>query len=377
MAKSDEFVIIDKDVKLDASPHLEETFDTIVLSEKDSVGSTFGSEYELFDGFSVVKPYYKEYPPITSNLFIYTLHVAFCYHLPLILRPDDLWLTILQGFSLHVAQNKNKLQSRLVHFSDPNKKIKIIVLEDKLAPYNLSSADSKTIVNKTNNKIKDNKTNNDKNARKNNGNLKLNKTLTDNDEQKQAKQGKQSDDESREQEMINQLLARNNVLWKRVFNQFSKACRDICSNKMDNESLDQLVTDGNYDKEIKKLKDKKQQANAKTMKKEKGKDTQKEKEIKNNNESGNDTDEKKESKEDDSNNNIMDWGMCDFSTSTQVCKIASQCSLFSVLSNYVEFIVYTRCGIPKIILNGQIDDWKLLKTKCQNLKHFDCDFWYD
>ncbi|MGC4044368.1 MAG: DUF4419 domain-containing protein [Armatimonas sp.] len=47
---------------------------------------------------------------------IESIHKAFSEHRPLILSPDDIWLTIAQGFGHHVVENAEALRSRLVGF---------------------------------------------------------------------------------------------------------------------------------------------------------------------------------------------------------------------------------------------------------------------
>jgi hypothetical protein len=42
------------------------------------------------------------------------LHAAFAHHLPIVLSPDDVWLAIVHGASLHVRENADAVRSRLV-----------------------------------------------------------------------------------------------------------------------------------------------------------------------------------------------------------------------------------------------------------------------
>lgn len=55
----------------------------------------------------VMKPY--------SNPLIEACTSSFQDHLPLVLSPDDIWLTITQAFATHVEQNAEKLRSHFVH----------------------------------------------------------------------------------------------------------------------------------------------------------------------------------------------------------------------------------------------------------------------
>jgi len=86
---------------------------------------------------------------------------------------------------------------------------------------------------------------------------------------------------------------------------------------------------------------------------------------------------KKLVKSQEDNQHIVDIATCTFTTSNQITQLASQVSLFSVLSSYIDYRTMTRCGIPKIILNGKYNDWKLLKSKCEYLKYYDLNWWLD
>jgi hypothetical protein len=56
-----------------------------------------------------------------SGTFLHPLvqavHLAFSQHRPLILSPDCIWLTIVQGFGHHVNENAEALRDRMVHHS--------------------------------------------------------------------------------------------------------------------------------------------------------------------------------------------------------------------------------------------------------------------
>lgn len=51
---------------------------------------------------------------VRSHPLIAAAHGAFCLHQPLVLSPDVLWLTICQGFSLHVNRFSEELRYKLV-----------------------------------------------------------------------------------------------------------------------------------------------------------------------------------------------------------------------------------------------------------------------
>lgn len=50
----------------------------------------------------------------TQHAFAKAAHDAFYDHHPLVIRPDDIWFCVVQGFAAHVGQNREALRSRLV-----------------------------------------------------------------------------------------------------------------------------------------------------------------------------------------------------------------------------------------------------------------------
>lgn len=50
----------------------------------------------------------------TRHAFVKAAHDAFYGHHPLVIRPDDIWFCISQGFAAHVGQNVETLRSRFV-----------------------------------------------------------------------------------------------------------------------------------------------------------------------------------------------------------------------------------------------------------------------
>merc|ERR1719502_1882311 len=49
-----------------------------------------------------------------QNLFAKSVHAAFYGHHPLVLSPDVIWLTIMQGLANHVDQNAEALRDKFV-----------------------------------------------------------------------------------------------------------------------------------------------------------------------------------------------------------------------------------------------------------------------
>jgi hypothetical protein len=50
------------------------------------------------------------------HAFIETILLSYVHHLPLILSPDDVWITIMQGFGIHMEKNGERLRSKFVDF---------------------------------------------------------------------------------------------------------------------------------------------------------------------------------------------------------------------------------------------------------------------
>lgn len=52
----------------------------------------------------------------SNNNFVAALNTAYDQHLPLVLSPDVLWLTLAQGLSLHINNNAEELRHQFVNF---------------------------------------------------------------------------------------------------------------------------------------------------------------------------------------------------------------------------------------------------------------------
>lgn len=63
----------------------------------------------------------------STNNFVAAINTAYDQHLPLVLSPDMIWLTLAQGLSRHVMENAEELRHQFVNFEG---KEKIIVYED-------------------------------------------------------------------------------------------------------------------------------------------------------------------------------------------------------------------------------------------------------
>lgn len=69
---------------------------------------------------------------------------------------------------------------------------------------------------------------------------------------------------------------------------------------------------------------------------------------------------------------------CNFSTSTNTTKVASEITIMEAMKPYFDFIVmYVICGIPEITLEGTPADWQKLLKKTQYLRRYQLDWWID
>lgn len=66
---------------------------------------------------------------------------------------------------------------------------------------------------------------------------------------------------------------------------------------------------------------------------------------------------------------------CDFSTSTNVDRLASQIVLFDAYSPYFSLWMMCVCGIPEITLLGTVDDWRRIRERIDVIAELDLGFW--
>jgi hypothetical protein len=75
---------------------------------------------------------------------------------------------------------------------------------------------------------------------------------------------------------------------------------------------------------------------------------------------------------------LMDALTCDFSTSTEITKVASEITIMEAMKPYFEFIVMRIvCGIPEITLEGTTGDWQKVLDKTDYLRKYEMDWWID
>ena len=76
--------------------------------------------------------------------------------------------------------------------------------------------------------------------------------------------------------------------------------------------------------------------------------------------------------------NIAEIIKADFSTTTQVERIASEITLMSAVKDYfVLTAAMIGCGIPYVVLEGTPDDWQRVYDKAMQLRGYDLEWWID
>jgi hypothetical protein len=66
---------------------------------------------------------------------VHAVHQAFCDHRPLVLSPDAIWLTIVQGFAQHLQQNSETFRNRIVpHHGKKQLRVETLSLEPTAWP---------------------------------------------------------------------------------------------------------------------------------------------------------------------------------------------------------------------------------------------------
>jgi len=67
----------------------------------------------------------------------------------------------------------------------------------------------------------------------------------------------------------------------------------------------------------------------------------------------------------------------EFSTTTDTDRIAQCVALMDTFQSYFDYVMYCICGIPSVILEGNPDDWRLLRTKveCLNASDLELSWW--
>jgi len=130
------FVI--SDVPLDARPLVTASLAQSLRHLRVRDGEASGDNVATMSGFRLTAPAPEdgldEAPSV--HPFVRAVHEAFANHAPLALSPDDVWLTIAQGFAMHVSQHAEMLRRQFVRHDG---KLTLLVIRDhfvKGAPSN-------------------------------------------------------------------------------------------------------------------------------------------------------------------------------------------------------------------------------------------------
>lgn len=67
--------------------------------------------------------------------------------------------------------------------------------------------------------------------------------------------------------------------------------------------------------------------------------------------------------------------VCDFSTTTPAIRTASEVTLMDSFSSYFAYVMYCVCGIPKIAIEGSLDDWQRIRARIEVLETYGLAWW--
>lgn len=66
---------------------------------------------------------------------------------------------------------------------------------------------------------------------------------------------------------------------------------------------------------------------------------------------------------------------CDFSTTTEIERMASEIMLMDTFSPYFEYAMRCVCGIPELTLLGEVDDWQQIRERIDIVAELELDWW--
>jgi hypothetical protein len=67
--------------------------------------------------------------------------------------------------------------------------------------------------------------------------------------------------------------------------------------------------------------------------------------------------------------------VCDFSTTTAAIRTASEVALMDCFSSYFTYAMNCICGIPKITVEGSLDDWQRIRARVEVIETFGLGWW--
>ena len=67
--------------------------------------------------------------------------------------------------------------------------------------------------------------------------------------------------------------------------------------------------------------------------------------------------------------------LCDFSTTTPAIRTASEVALMDSFSSYFTYVMGCVCGIPKISIEGSLEDWQRIRARVEALETYGLEWW--
>jgi hypothetical protein len=67
--------------------------------------------------------------------------------------------------------------------------------------------------------------------------------------------------------------------------------------------------------------------------------------------------------------------VCDFSTTTPAIRTASEVALMDSFSTYFTYVIGCVCGIPKIAIEGSLQDWQRIRARVEVLETYGLGWW--
>lgn len=66
-----------------------------------------------------------------------------------------------------------------------------------------------------------------------------------------------------------------------------------------------------------------------------------------------------------------------FSTTSDLQRVSSEIVLMDMMKEYFTYSVMTRCGIPRVTLEGTVEDWENIRDRFNQFKNYGLDWWVD
>lgn len=69
--------------------------------------------------------------------------------------------------------------------------------------------------------------------------------------------------------------------------------------------------------------------------------------------------------------------VCNFSTTGKIERVVSEIVLMDTVKKYFDYRIRSLCGIPKITLEGTVEDWQSIRQRIEQFAEFDLQWWLD